>query len=296
MACSIPLVGLILGVNFVALKAVIGSIGPVTMAAAGGIAGSLATLAGFRRTPLATARAFAWEIAGVSIGLGVVAQLGVMLALERIDAGSVSLLMSTTPALTALIAWTVLSQRTGRREAAGVAVAFAGVAIIVLGAGRPSADSLLGLAFVLSAAGGWSVGLILMDRLQHAIPPLTLVAWQTVLSVPFLLLAAWLTEGLRVRWTLVVLAVVVYNGAVARSLSFLIQRFIIRHGTTLQASLTAFTVPLFGNLVGWLVLSEAFTLVDAAGSACIALGVATVVVAAQRVARGHGETELRRAG
>jgi len=109
-----------------------------------------------------------------------------------------SIVMSTTPAITALGAFLFLKERLGWRKALAAALAVAGVLILQLtggmhhgehGAGR---SSLLGPAFVFAAvcceAAYTLIGKPATDRLG----PIRVAFWSAILSLPlFLPLAAW---------------------------------------------------------------------------------------------------------
>lgn len=278
----VPLVGLILGVNFVTLSLALDSAGPLTLSAFGGMAGScgMFALAAATGQPIVLPLKTLKTILPIGLCLGVIGQLGVILALERIDASTVSLLMSTTPIVTAIIAWTVLGERASWLAVSGTLLAFGGVAIVV---GPPGTEewgtSWLGVLFVLMAATGWAVGLVMTNRLGRQVPTITLVAWQTLIAVPVFLFAAGVGEGFVLSPTPLLLAIILYNGIVARGISFIIQRHLMLHGSTLHASLTAYAVPFFGNLLAVPVLGEVITSNDLSGSAAVVTGL-TIVIAA----------------
>src|SRR3546814_14492464 len=54
-----------------------------------------------------------------------------MLALQHLQAGTAAIVVQTTVPFSALLAWAVFGDRLGWRRAAGMAVAFAGIALIV---------------------------------------------------------------------------------------------------------------------------------------------------------------------
>lgn len=274
----VTLIAAILGLNLVVLKVAIEVSGPFTVQAFSAVVASLTFFAVARasRAPVHLQRRSLPAALWVALSLTVGSSMGVAAGVERVDAGIAALLISTTPILTLLLGTLLLRERYSWHGVLGVTIGFLGVAIVAVSQ-RGGGTQLLGVGFMLLGALGWSLGLVLMRLLAGGITRSTFIAWQTLLGVPFLLLAAGLIEGFRAEWTLLYLLAIVYSGAMAKGTSFFLQLTVVRLGNATQASLTAFLMPVFGTLAGVLLLGEQVTGAQVSGGATILLGVALVL-------------------
>ena len=280
VALLVTLIAAILGLNLVVLKVAIAASGPITVQAYSAVVASAAFFA-IARASGASLRLDPgrWPAAlAVGLCLTVGSSLGVAAGVERVDAGVAALLVSTAPLFALTLGVGLLRERYSWHGILGVLVGFAGVAIVALSAGRSGdATETLGVVFMLLGSFGWALGLILMRALAGGIPGSIFIAWQTLLGVPILLLAAVLTEGLQARWSLLFAAAIVYSGAMAKGTSFFLQLLVVRLGSATQASLTAFLMPVFGTIAGVVLLDERVEPAQVYGGMTILAGVALVL-------------------
>jgi O-acetylserine/cysteine efflux transporter len=110
---------------------------------------------------------------------------------EAGDISSVAISLQSYIPMTALLAWWVLRERPTRSTVIGIAVAFAGVA--VLGFDPLVLDAPLALGLSLIAAATLALGTVLL-RTIGGLHTFQLQAWTAAISVPPLLLLAALTE------------------------------------------------------------------------------------------------------
>jgi drug/metabolite transporter (DMT)-like permease len=94
-------------------------------------------------------------------------------SLERIDVSLASLLMCGYPALVVAGAVLLRREQASRRRVAALAVALAGVALVLAGGVGGALDP-LGIALALSAAGAYAAYVLVSDRLLGTTPPLVL--------------------------------------------------------------------------------------------------------------------------
>jgi drug/metabolite transporter (DMT)-like permease len=273
----------ILGCNMVALKLALRESDPVTIQALATVVAMVTLLAAARAggKPLRLPRHTLRGVVGVSLGMTVGSSLGVGLGVQRVSAGVAALLMATTPIITLVLDLVVLRQRHTWHGPVGVVLGIAGVAGVAWGAGQNEA---LGVVFMILGAFGWSVGLLAMNSVQGQVPLTSFLAMQMALGVPVLLLAGYLLHGLAANWTLVFVAAVVYSGAMAKAVSFLLQLVVVRHGTALHASLSAFLIPVFAFLAGYAFLGERIRTIELVGAVAILLGVMLVLRSGARPA------------
>src|SRR4051812_21414531 len=126
-----------------------------------------------RRRPLGSPRGLA---AGGVLGLWYAAQAALFFsALERIDAGLASLLLYAYPALVTLGAFALGRERPDRRRVGALALATAGVVLVLAGGGTGELDA-LGAVLALGAAGAYTVYILVSNRMAATTPPVPFAA------------------------------------------------------------------------------------------------------------------------
>ena len=115
--------------------------------------------------------------AGLMMGaVGYATQAGLyFLALERMDASLLSLLLYTFPAMVTLAALMIGRERPTPQRLAALAIASAGTALVLAGAGTGALDP-LGTVLALCAAFAYTVYILTGDRVVADVPPLALSA------------------------------------------------------------------------------------------------------------------------
>ena len=100
-----------------------------------------------------------------------------------IPSGQAAVLGFTMPLWSALIAWAVLGERPGQRLLLAIAVTGGGVLLLMLPGFSAYADAPLGFVLGLLAGLGWAVGTLVLQRGAVQLPVLVLTAWQLLLGV-----------------------------------------------------------------------------------------------------------------
>jgi drug/metabolite transporter (DMT)-like permease len=116
------------------------------------------------------------------------------LAVARLRASEAVIITYTLPIWAAIIAWPVLGERPTPRAVLALVLGLSGVGLLVgVDASEVSLAKLPGVSMALTAAMLFGLGTVLSKQKPLALPPVTGVAWQLVLTlVPLLALA--LTE------------------------------------------------------------------------------------------------------
>ncbi|WP_037889965.1 EamA family transporter [Streptomyces sp. NRRL S-87] len=171
------LVAAVWGVNFVVIEIGLGHFPPLLLSALRFLVAALPAVFLVGRPTVA------WKwIVGVGLALGV-AKFGLLFTgmAEGMPAGLSSLVLQIQAVFTALFATAALGERPGRVRLAGMAVAFAGIAVAAVDEG--TSGPVLGFALVVAAAACWGVSNVLTRR---AAPPdaLNFMVW--VCTVPVL--------------------------------------------------------------------------------------------------------------
>lgn len=194
------------------------------------------------------------------------------LALEHVSGGLAAVLASTNPLMLAAVAPVLLAERIGRLRLAGMVIAF--VSVVVIMAGRLGAhDTPLGILLILLANVFLTAGTVLFKRWQPA-EHLTVVNGVQLLAASAAVLAPSLLfenlAGIHLAADVLVafgfLVVGVSLGAMT------IWFFMLRSGDAARASSYFFLNPVFGLLLGALLLSEPLHLLDFAGAGGVAAG------------------------
>lgn len=236
---------------------------------AGGILLLFALAAGrsLPRTPAGWAKLALLGVLNYGLYLGISS-----LALEHVSGGLAAVLASTNPLMLAAVAPMLLAERIGLLRLAGMLIAF--VSVVIIMAGRLGAhDTPVGMALILLANVFLTAGTVLFKR-WHPAEHLTVVnGVQLLAASAAVLIPSFFFEslaGIRLGADVVLafsfLVVGVSLGAMT------IWFFMLRSGDAARASSYFFLNPVFGLLLGALLLSEPLRLIDFAGAGGVAAG------------------------
>jgi drug/metabolite transporter (DMT)-like permease len=187
-----------------------------------------------------------------------------------------SVMYGLNPVLAPLFAWWLLKQRLAPLGALGIAVALAGVVIIV----QPSPASLtggsaLGQVLVLGAAAAVALGSVGLQWVEPRMDSVPLTAWAMaggalLLHASSAAVAEAVPPLASLGWPVVlsVLAVAIPSTAVAYPIYF----GLIGRVGPVRANLVAYAVPVFAAFMGWLLLDEVLSVWTAVGFPVVVLG------------------------
>jgi drug/metabolite transporter (DMT)-like permease len=221
----------------------------------------------------------------------------VITALHDAGAGKVSVLTYTMPFWLLLLAWIFLGERLRGVQWLAVALAFAGLVLVV----RPWA--LDGVASgVLTLLGGlsWAAAALVVKLMQrrYAVDVLSLTTWQMALGSIPLIIAAIVTYSGGPEWTTGFVWGLAYTVVLANSVAWFLWLYALHALPAGAAGLGTLSIPVVGVLAAWLQLGEVPTLVEGIGMALIIAALAVLaaygLLAGRRgtSAAGH-EPELR---
>ncbi len=207
-----------------------------------------------------------------------------ILALTVGGAGKVSVLVYTMPFWLLLLAWLFLGERLRSLQWPAVALAFAGLVLVV----RPW-DIGGALAGVLACAAGlaWAGGSLLVKLLQRRTrtDTLSLATWQMAFGAATLTAIAALTRSGWPEWTGAFILCLAYSVLLANALCWGLWVFALRSLPAGAAGMGTLAVPVVGVAASWIQLGEQPTGIEAAGMALIVAALA--VLAAYGVRRGR---------
>lgn len=179
----VPLLGLLWGFNWPAVRIALGEIAPWTLRSGGmafaGIA--LVAIALLRRQSLSVSRA--WWLRLAVAGFLSIAAFNVLLAFAQLTAPTsrAAILTFTMPLWSTLMAWLWLDERLDRRRLTGLALGALGLAALGLplwqGGGLTP-----GLMLALIASLSWALGTIVTKRWPIPASAITVAAWQLLIG------------------------------------------------------------------------------------------------------------------
>lgn len=220
----------------------------------------------------------------------------VQLALVEGGAGKTALLSYTMPFWAVLVAWVLLRERPTRVHAASLALAFAGLLLVLepwqgVGALAPS---------LLAIAGGlaWAIGMVLSKRafVRERADPLVLTAWQMLFGALGLVAVAACVPERAIAWSGGFIAALAYNAVLASGLAWLLWAWVVERLPTAVAGLSSLAIPMLGVLFAWAVLGERPSAGEALGIGVVGCALAMVSLRGpRRRAGGSHDGAARRA-
>ena len=204
----------------------------------------------------------------------------VMVGEVHVPSGVAALIIASVPL------WVVLYRRLGGERVAGgtlagVAVGFAGVALLLLPGGTGGHARFLSLLLVCLAAPCWALGSYLSKRRVLPADPFLSTALQMMLGGGASLLAGAASGeaghvglGAFSGRSLVAFA---YLIAIGSLVAFTAYVWVLQHAPISKVATYAYVNPVVAIFLGWAILSEHITATIVAGAAVVVASVATIV-------------------
>ena len=207
------------------------------------------------------------------------------------DVSAVSVAMQLWVPITALFGFLLLGERPKAAALGGMAVAFLGVAIMMMDP-RAFADwraILVGLA----SAAAWALVTVIARRTQ-SVPPLKMQGLLTLVALPTLALGSAVFE--RGQWdairaaTPLVWSSVVWAGLVSSVLATSLVFWLVQRREAGRVTPYLLTTPLITIFLGWAFLDDVLTWRILIGAAVTMGGVAMVALSERRLRAGAAKT------
>ncbi len=194
-------------------------------------------------------------------------------------AGTASIIIASSPAMTFLLAVPLLGERPNPHRMVGLALAFSGVVVLVLmaGEGKVEAEDRLGMAVLVLAPTTWAFYNVIGKPLFAAHDPLAITAYFNLLGLLFILPLASpeLVEQTRnlspMGWTALLL--LAFGSTL---LALLFYNTGLRHLAATKVAVYVYLIPLVATLTGVLLLGEVLSVWVLLGGALVLGGVALV--------------------
>ena len=184
-----------------------------------------------------------------------------------------TLFANTAPVWVALVGWLVLGQRFSRVFLAGMALAFAGAAVLVGVSVDLGPRALIGDGLALITGVCYAGYFLAVKALRRTLGAAAVMLWSSATTAVFVLPAALATEPVLLPtslsgWAIVIgLAAISHTGGqglIAWALAMLPAAF---------SSVTLLIQPLIAAVLAWVLLGEALSAVQIAGGALLLTGI-----------------------
>jgi len=281
----VVLVAVLIGGNFTALKFALDHSTPLLIAGMRTVIGGtfLLGFAWFRGERFPTNARDWFNIFMVSLSITTISSGFLVYGVNRVTAGVASLIASTMPMFTAVLALVLMKTAVSRLAVAGLAVGFAGT-LVLASPSFEGSTATIGIVSLLIAAIAWAFGNVYMKWQDMTnVSPIMLVGLQLYMSAICLVPFALVVEGTgETDWSIGLFAPLLYAAIPANAVTFALLATVVRRATPTQAASTAYLIPLFGVFFGWLIRDERLGLIELGGGLFIIVGVYMLVTATAR--------------
>ncbi|MGE5624648.1 MAG: DMT family transporter [Bacillota bacterium] len=182
-------------------------------------------------------------------------QLSLITGEESVDAGTASLIINTSPIITALLARRLLQEHLGLRGWIGVLLGFAGAALLITGR-HGGAHLELGGLFVLVAASAQSLSFIIQKPLLARLGPYIVTTWVGVAGAVSLFAYGPALAADLGHISLKALASGVYLGLFPAAIGNLTWAYALSRLPAGRASAALYLIAPIATLMSWLLLDE----------------------------------------
>lgn len=209
----------------------------------------------------------------------------VITALADAGAGKVSVLTYTMPFWLLLLARVFLGERLRGAQWLAVALAFAGLVLVVRPWELEQASS--GLLTVLGGLS-WAAAALVVKLMQrrHTVDVLSLTTWQMAFGSVPLVMAAVVTYSGGPEWTASFWWGLIYTVVLANAVAWFLWLYALHALPAGLAGLGTLSIPIVGVVAAWIQLGEVPTLVEGIGM--------VLIITALAVLAGYGLSAGRR--
>jgi drug/metabolite transporter (DMT)-like permease len=237
-------------------------IGPLTLAAARFLVASLCFAALLQRQPVSDRRVGPdrWLLLGMALSGVAIFAPTLYLGLRFTTTVNATLIHGLSPLITGILAALLIGERMSSRQAVGAIAGLAGVLALISG-GSPTFWRTMrtgtGDLIVLGSAALWGLYSVLGRQVMHHRSPISASAFSAFLGLPLLLVAAtWEMRTFPVSVSFKLILATLYIGIVPTVVGHFSWNTGVRHLGASGAMLFYNTLPLYGALLGYLLLGE----------------------------------------
>lgn len=193
-------------------------------------------------------------------------------------AGLSSIVLQVQVVFTLILSGVVLHDRPAAWQTAGIAIAFAGIAVLILD--RYETASFAGMLFVIGSGFAWAVANILMKQCG-SIDMFRLMIWMSLVPpVPLVLVSLVFEEGQAAALADISLSgwgAILYTGLISTVLAYSLWGKLFQRYSPNVVAPFALLVPVFGILSSVVVLNESLSVFELIASCLVLTGLFFVV-------------------
>jgi len=277
---AVPLLGLLWGLNWPAVKTVLAEVAPWTLRTTGMGLGALLLfgLALMQHQPLRVARS-QWLRLGVA-GLLSVAGFNLLVAFAQLSGTTsrAAIVTFTMPIWAIALARVVLGERLDARRSVALALGVGGLLLLAVPLWR-SGPLPVGVLYSLGAGLSWAAGTVFTKRWPVAVAPLPSTAWQLAVGAAVAGIGMLVFEGLPVPKALSAPASVAlgFHVVLASALAYVVWFEVVARVPAGVAALGTLMVPVVGVSSAMWLLGERPSGYDLGGFALV-IAAATVAL------------------
>lgn len=282
----VPLLALLWGFNWPAVKIALGEIRPWTLRASGMALGGgcLVVIAALRGQSL-TVKKSQW-MRLTAAGLLSIAAFNILLAFAQLSAPTsrAAIITFTMPIWTVLFARILLKEPLDGRRCLGLVLGVAG--LVALGWSLIQTGEIsVGLLYALAAGICWALGTIVSKRFPVNASPLAVAAWQLLIGAACAAVGMLSFEGVALPHALrpATVTAFLYHVLFAQAFAYVLWFAALSRLPAGTASLGTLMVPAIGVAGAVLLIGEKPTLADLAGLVLVIGAASAVLVPPRRV-------------
>ena len=250
---ALALLSLIWGYNWVAMKTGLADAGPLQFATLRFALAALCMLPVIMkfRAPFLPHRE-QWSAVAI-LGLMLAGNFACTLTALRLGGtGKTAVLVYTMPFWVLVFAWLALHERLDRWQAIAVAIALAGLVVLV----EPwtLSGGLLPSVLALGAGMSWGASVVYVKNLQKktSVSMLMITLWQTIIGSALLGLGWIWLEPQAIRWTVSFGLSLAYTAVLATGVAWMLFYYALRRMPAGMVGLGTLSTPVIGVLAAWL--------------------------------------------
>jgi drug/metabolite transporter (DMT)-like permease len=271
---------LIWGINFSVVKAALTEMTPLSFNSIRFLLSSALTLLALRliEGDVGFARRDWWRLLGLGLIGNTCYQLLFINGIDLTTAGNSALLLATTPIFVSLIGAAFGLERVGKLAWMGVFLSFAGILMVIVGAGKElglAKETLSGDILVLIGAAAWSLYTVLSKPMLSRYSALKLTALAMTTGTPFIVLFS-IPQLLAQDWAAVSWRGwlgLFFSGSMAIALAYIIWNSGVSKVGGTRTAVYSNLSPVIATIFAWLTLGETITAFMVVGAAMIFLGI-----------------------
>lgn len=189
-------------------------------------------------------------------------------------AGKTSVLVLTMPFWVLLFAHWALGERVAGAQWVSVALAFAGLVLII----QPwqLGGSLIASLAAIAAGIFWAASAVYTKwyRTRHQMDQANVTTWQMAIGCLPIAILAWLVPQPPVEWTWQFTSSILFLGVMSNAIGWVLWMYVLQHLPAGVAGLSTLAIPVVAVAASWLHLGERPPPIELAGMACVGLALA----------------------